>query len=72
MIISVKVKPQAKQEKIEKIKENCFAVWVREPARDGKANEAVVRLISQLFGVPKSLVVIKRGIRGKNKLIEII
>ncbi|MBI4993391.1 DUF167 domain-containing protein [Candidatus Wolfebacteria bacterium] len=79
MKISIKVKPSAKIEKIEKIPELLigkneidFKVWVKEPAKEGKANEAVIRALAKYFGVPKSAVNIISGAASKQKIIEII
>lgn len=38
----------------------------------GKANEAVVRVLSDYFNVPKSHVRILKGTQGKQKIVEII
>ena len=71
MKISVKVKPNAKKEKVEKIGDSAFAVWVKAPAHEGKANEAVVELFSKYLDRPKSSIYIIRGHKGKEKVLEI-
>ncbi len=71
MKISVKVKPSAKIEKIEKIGENSFAVSVKEPPVQGRANEAVIKALAEYFGVSKLNVKIVSGWASKNKIIEI-
>ena len=54
MKILVKVKPSAKQEKIEDLGDNVLAVWVREPARRisrfWKREQGISALGSQGFG----------------------
>lgn len=79
MRISVKVKPGAKIEKVEKIseqllseKEADFKVWVKEPAKEGKANKAVIKALAKYFGVSKSAVNIISGAAAKQKIVEII
>lgn len=72
MRISVKVKPKAKLEKLEKINENEFLACVKAPAQEGKANQALVKIFSEYFDIPKSQVIIIKGHKGKNKVIELI
>lgn len=71
MKISLKVKANSRQEKIEKVSERQFLVWVNDPAKDGKANKAVIELLSAYFSIAKSRIVILRGEKNKNKLISI-
>ena len=53
MKIFIKVKPNSKNEKIEKIDENHFNVWLKVPAREGKANKRLVELLSKYFNLSK-------------------
>ncbi len=72
MKICVEVKANSKQEKIEQISNNKFCLRVKPPAREGKANEAVIRLLSEYFDIPKSMVIIIKGHKVKNKVIDIL
>ena len=72
MRISIKTKPSAFENKVEKIDEKNFIVWVKEPAQNGLANKGVVRNLAEYFKVSQSRVVIKKGFTGKNKIIEIV
>jgi uncharacterized protein len=65
------VKPHARQEKIEIISENEYAVWIRAPAHEGRANEAVIELLARHFSLPKSSVRIVLGKKSKKKLVQI-
>ena len=69
--IQVTVKPQAKNEEVRKIAEGEYAALVRAPAREGKANEALIALLANHFSVTKSSVKIIRGQRSRKKLVEI-
>jgi len=71
MRILIKVKPQAKQEKIEQTAKYKFNVWVKEPAKEGRANEAAMKLISRYFKVPKSSISIKKGMKSRDKVVDI-
>jgi uncharacterized protein len=69
--IALTVKPNAKKIEVITISPDEYRVAVREPARDGRANRAVVDLLARHLGVPKSMVKITRGLSSRHKLIEI-
>lgn len=69
MKISVKVKPNAKVEKAQKLGNDEFILWVKAPAKEGRANEAAIRLLSEYLSVPKTRISILKGHKSKNKLI---
>jgi uncharacterized protein (TIGR00251 family) len=69
--IWVAVKPQSKTAEVKKISEGEYSVSVRAPAREGKANEAVIELLAEYFSVPKSSIRIVRGEMARRKLVEI-
>lgn len=50
--------------------DGSLIIYAREIASDGQANEAVIRLISKHFKIPKNKVRIIRGQTSKHKLIE--
>ncbi len=70
MQIQVKVKPNSKTEELSQ-EGNSFIVKVKEPPREGKANQAVIKLLAQHFGVPQSQVRILSGLRNRNKVVEV-
>ncbi|HLO84501.1 MAG TPA: DUF167 domain-containing protein [Nostocaceae cyanobacterium] len=67
----VKVKPNSKQQKIEEQEDGSLTVHLKSPPVDGKANEELVKLLSEKFSVPKSYIRIKSGASSRQKLIEI-
>ncbi|MGH7770420.1 MAG: DUF167 domain-containing protein [Candidatus Binatia bacterium] len=69
--IWVTVKPQSGKSEVKKISDSEYAVSVKEPAREGKANEAVIELLADHFSVPKSSIRIVRGQTGRRKLIAL-
>ena len=56
---------------MKKLADGEYSVSVRAPAREGKANEAVIELLAKHFFVPKSFVKIIRGQTARRKLVEI-
>ena len=71
MKIFVKAKPNAQETKVEKISENQFSVWVKEPPKNNQANEAICRALADYFGVSVSLVRIISGHFSRQKIVEI-
>ncbi|MEK6910490.1 MAG: DUF167 domain-containing protein [Nanoarchaeota archaeon] len=70
MIIKVKVKPGAKEDKIEKISNEEYNISLKERAENGKANIALVKMLSKHFDVSFQNVVIKNK-SSRYKLIAI-
>ena len=70
MRIQVKVKPNSRTEEVSR-EGDSFIVKVKEPPREGKANQAVIRLLAEHLGVPKSQVRILVGFSSKTKVIEV-
>jgi uncharacterized protein (TIGR00251 family) len=70
MKIQVRVKPNSKTEEII-VDGDVYVVRVKEPPKEGKANRAVVRLLSEHFHVPRSSVTITVGLSSRNKVVEI-
>lgn len=71
MKILVRVKANRKENKVEKIDEKNYLVFVKAPAKEGKANMAVIKILAEHFGVAKSKVSIIYGLISKQKTIEI-
>jgi len=70
MKIQVKVKPNSRSEEISR-EGGSFIVKVKEPPKEGKANQAVIKLLAEYFSVPQSQVRILSGFRSRNRVIEI-
>ncbi len=72
MLIFAKVRPGAGGEKIDKIDDSHFVVWVKEPPQHGQANKGVIRVLAEYLDKPKSLLTIKSGHTSSAKVIEIL
>ncbi|MDP3790957.1 MAG: DUF167 domain-containing protein [Candidatus Omnitrophota bacterium] len=72
MKISVRVKPNAKKDKVEKISEDEYVVFVKAKPRDGKANYAVREALADHFDIARSRVVLITGEKSKKKIFSII
>lgn len=70
MILQIKVIPNAKKERVLE-EESCLKVYLTVPARQGKANKALIKLLSAHFNVQKRQVVIIKGEKSHNKVVEV-
>ena len=70
MIIKVKVRPGAKEDKLEKISDNNYLCYIRELPVKGKANAVLVKIMAKEFDVSSRDVLIKNPFSRK-KIIEI-
>ena len=70
MKIQVKVKPSSKIEELSR-EGDSFIVKVKEPPKEGKANQSVIKLLAEHFGIPQSHVRILSGFRSRNKVVEV-
>ena len=71
MKIFVKVKTNAKKALVEKTGADTFCVAVCEQAKDGKANQAIIRALGKYLDVAPSHIIIVRGHAAKTKTLEI-
>jgi len=71
MILKVKAHPKSKKRMLKKISNTEVEVWVHEPPVEGKANRAIIELLSEELEVSKSLISIKSGSASKQKTFEI-
>jgi len=71
MKIKVKVKPNAKQQKIEVIDDGSWLIHLRSAPMDGKANRELIKLLAKHFNVTQGDILIKMGLNSRDKIIEI-
>jgi hypothetical protein len=71
MKIKVRVFTRSSREEVVQ-QADGYAVRVKAAPQDGKANDAVVRLLARHFGVTRSAVRIAGGLTVRNKIVEII
>lgn len=70
MTFSITVKPGSREAKLEKAG-NGYLAYIKEPPVEGRANRALIRLLSEHFGVPRSRIAIVSGARSRRKIVEI-
>jgi len=69
-ILNIKVIPNARKCSITQ-EADVWKVHLNAPAVDGKANEALIKVLADYFKVRKSAVHILKGHRSRQKLVEV-
>jgi uncharacterized protein (TIGR00251 family) len=70
-LISVRVTPRASQEKVVGWEGDVLRVRVTAPPIEGRANEALLRLLARVLGVPSSRLSLVRGQTQRNKVVAV-
>ncbi|MFC1613580.1 DUF167 domain-containing protein [Patescibacteria group bacterium] len=71
MFINIKVIPRAKKNEVIKLENGNYKARLTSAPVDGKANQALIKMLSKYFGVGKSEIRIVRGEKGREKTIRI-
>ena len=75
MKIKVKIKPNSKENVVEKIEDNSldysYFIKVNASPIDNKANLELINVLSKYFDLPKSKISLVKGLRSKIKTLVI-
>lgn len=71
IVLNVLVRPNAAADKIEGLYDNLLKLRVSAQPLEGAANQAVIKLLSKAFGVPKTAIEIMAGHTGKHKRLQL-
>lgn len=66
--IKVKVHADEKKNKIVQKAEDSFEIWVKAPAEQGRANEAVRAILAEYVGVPENKLSLIKGATSPAKI----
>ncbi len=69
--LRLRVQPSASRSEVAGRHGEAIRVRLASPPVDGKANEALIELLSDLFAVPKRAVSLKAGAGGRSKVVEV-
>lgn len=72
MKYAVTVKPNSKKGPLVTENANGLTVYLREKPIDGKANAALINILSDHFKIAKTRITIQNGVHGHKKTVEII
>jgi len=70
-VIKVKVIPRASRTEIAGKENDLYRVKLTDPPAEGKANQALITLLSKKFGIPKQGIEIVSGKTGRLKTVRI-
>jgi uncharacterized protein (TIGR00251 family) len=71
MKLFITVKTNAKKEGVIEKSGTEYVISVKAPAKEGKANEAVIKAMARHLGCAQSHIRIIRGTTGKKKVLEV-
>jgi uncharacterized protein (TIGR00251 family) len=69
--IAVRVQPRAKRDEVAGERGGALLVRVTAPPVEGKANDAVRRLLAKRLGIAPARVTVVRGASARDKVVEI-
>ena len=69
-IFNIRVTPHAKQNKVVET-DGVLRVYTTVAPENGRANDAVIKLLSEYLDVPKSKIKILRGTTGRDKIVAV-
>ncbi len=71
--LAVRVTPRASHNEIvELMEDGTIKVRIAAPPADNEANEALIKFMAEVLGVPKSRLDIVAGASGRDKLISVV
>jgi uncharacterized protein (TIGR00251 family) len=68
---AVRVQPRAARTELVGVHGDALKIRVTAPPVEGAANAELVAFLAKQLGVPKSAVHVRRGARGRDKLVEV-
>lgn len=69
MKLKIKLHPNSSQEKIVKLDEGEYEVWIYEKPIENEANVVLEKFLKKYFNKPVKIV---KGLKSKNKIVEIL
>ena len=69
MIIKIKVKTESKKQKIEKVSDKEYKVFLKSRAEDNKANLELLKLLKKEFKKDARII---KGSKSRNKIVEVL
>jgi uncharacterized protein (TIGR00251 family) len=68
---AVRTQAGARRDEIVGVRDGVLIVRVSAPAREGRANQALCRLVARQLGIRPSRVTVVRGERSREKLVRV-
>lgn len=71
IVFAVKVQPRARRNAITGVVGDMLKLTLTAPPVDGRANQAVIEFLAELFEIPRHSVTIASGETSRNKMVRI-
>ena len=71
IVFAVKVQPRARRNAITGVVGDMLKLALTAPPVDGRANQAVIEFLAELFEIPRASVTIASGETSRNKKVRI-
>jgi uncharacterized protein (TIGR00251 family) len=71
LLLELRVQPRAAKTEFAGRMGDRLRVRLRAPPVDGRANAALIEFIAAAFGVPRSAVVLEKGLTGRDKRVRV-
>ena len=65
--LRIKVKPSSNKNKIVKMEDGTYKIWVKSAPEKGKANKELQKYLKKITGIPIKII---SGLTSENKTIE--
>lgn len=72
VLVPVRVRPRARANRIEGVREGLLLLSVSAAPVDSAANEAVILVLSKALGVAKSRLSLVRGHKSRDKIVAVM
>lgn len=69
VLLNIFVKPNAKRTALLKVNDNELQIALHAKPHHGEANKELILYLAELFRIPKSKIILKRGEGGRHKQI---
>ena len=69
--LALNVQPGSKRSEVLGLVDGVLRLRVAAPAKEGKANEALIDLLAALLAVPKTRIRILHGLAARNKVVAV-
>lgn len=70
--LTLHIQPGAKKTEFAGLHGDALKIRLAAPPVDGKANEALVKFVAEVLGLPKSAVSLKSGQTSRRKVLEVL
>ncbi|HEX5338653.1 MAG TPA: DUF167 domain-containing protein [Gallionella sp.] len=69
--LTLHIQPGAKRSEIAGLHGDALKIRLAAPPVDGRANEALLKFVAELFGVPVRQVELKQGAQSRHKVVAV-